>query len=80
MKNSLKLIGLFLLFIIIGCTNKEDRIMNSLENVDKKLGAITNQLSVLTHNDSIMNIQLRHFPTSSPVSISDMQRITSTYS
>lgn len=53
---------------------------NDINLIKKTSGDIYNVLTKLAVNDSIMNVQLRHFPTSPPISLREMTAVSSVYS
>jgi len=56
-----------------------DRISASTEKIDKKLDVVFGVLKVLVYNDSVSNIQLRHFPTTAPMDLINMTKVSSEF-
>ena len=82
------LIFIFLL-LLIGC-RPTDMSLKNIESGIKKLATgqdlirediifISKEIKVLIKNDSIMRIQLLHFPSTSPISLTEMTKVTSVY-
>jgi murein DD-endopeptidase MepM/ murein hydrolase activator NlpD len=56
------------------------RIEKHLVKIDNNIYGIHNTVSQLARNDSTMNNQLNHYPASQPLSMSNVTKVTSTYS
>jgi murein DD-endopeptidase MepM/ murein hydrolase activator NlpD len=54
-------------------------IENQLNKIDANLSKIDRKVNTLASNDSIMNIQLLHYPATQPISLSSITNITSIY-
>lgn len=57
-----------------------DRYSEDISTIKKTSTEIFSVLNRLAQNDSIMNVQLRHFPTSPPITIKEMTAVSSVYS
>lgn len=57
-----------------------DIVTPTIMRLDTTVSKMLSLIEVLAKNDSIMALQLKHFPTTPPISIMEMTRVTSIYS
>jgi len=74
-----------LLFVVIVINYKPkvqaaENVIPTIMRLDTTVNKIFDVLTILAKNDSIMAVQLKHFPTSPPISLHEMTAVSSVYS
>jgi murein DD-endopeptidase MepM/ murein hydrolase activator NlpD len=80
-------VGIWLFTVIAGILfimyRPKIRILNDVQRdmpiIKRDIKGILTAVNTLVENDSIMNIKLAHFPTSPPIDVQAMSRVTSVY-
>lgn len=73
-------IGMVFLSVLFLIDKKRvDKVYIPLESINRNMDTIFTVLKVLVHNDSVADIQLRHFPTSAPMDLINMTKVASVF-
>lgn len=76
---ALSIVAVWIGFLYLIDKERVDKVSYSTEKINKKIDTIFTVLKVLVHNDSVADIQLRHFPTSPPMDLINMTKVASIF-
>jgi len=55
-------------------------LSNGQKIINEQIKTVSDKITILAANDSIMNVQLLHYPSTLPLSLNDITKVSSTYS